>query len=214
MHPRVLVRELLDHLAPDDPEAMRSRRDLRRINFLMGNERWLCRSIERFQKNTAAGIAEVGAGDGILCAKLAKKFPSAPVLGYDLAPRPPALPSRVKWLQGDLFTQPRPQAGGIVIANLFLHHFEGEALSALGSWLADAEVLIFNEPDRARLPHLLGALLWPFINRVTHHDLHVSIAAGFSSGEIADLLGLESQIWNFEETSTWRGGRSMVAWRQ
>jgi hypothetical protein len=56
-------------------------------------------------------------------------------------------------------------------------------------------------------------LMWPWINRVTRHDMHVSISAGFVSGEISALLGLEPQHWQFEETSRWRGGRCVIGWR-
>ena len=45
MKHRLLVPEILDGLPPEDPEARRSRRDLRRINFLMGNERWIARQV-------------------------------------------------------------------------------------------------------------------------------------------------------------------------
>jgi hypothetical protein len=38
---RQVLPEILDHLPADDPEAIGSRRDLRRINFLMGNKRWI-----------------------------------------------------------------------------------------------------------------------------------------------------------------------------
>jgi O-methyltransferase domain len=214
MSQRIVVSELLDHLATDDPEAQRSRRDLRRINFLMGNERWVCRAVERFSAATNLGISEIGAGDGRLSAKLADQYPSVPVAAYDLAPRPPELDARVKWIQGDLFTQPCPEPGGLVVANLFLHHFEGEALLALGRWMENAAVVIFNEPDRGRLPHVLGSLLWPWINRVTRHDMHVSISAGFVSGELVKLLGLDLRVWHFEENSTWRGGRGVIAWRR
>ena len=41
MLPRVLEPETLDHLAPDDPVAQRSRRDLRRVNAFMGARRIL-----------------------------------------------------------------------------------------------------------------------------------------------------------------------------
>jgi len=210
---RVVVSELLDHLAPDDPEARRSRRDLRRINFLMGNERWACRAARRFPAVAAVGISEIGAGDGRLSEKLTAQFPLVPVTAYDLAPRPPGLDTRVRWIQGDLFAQPRPEPGGMVVANLFLHHFERDALLALGRWMEEAEVVIFNEPDRAVLPHFLGGLLWPWINRVTRHDMHVSISAGFARGEIAALLGLDPRVWQFGETSRWRGGRCVIGWR-
>ena len=210
---RVVVPEILDHLAADDAEALRSRRDLRRINFLMGNERWVLAALRGFSAVAAKGIVEIGAGDGMLCGKLARRFPQAAVAAYDLAPRPPALEARVAWQRGDLFEVPAPERGGVLVANLFLHHFEGEALVALGRWLDNFEVLVFNEPDRSRLPHVLGGLLHPWINRVTRHDMHVSIRAGFAAGEMARFLGLNDRRWRVRETSTWRGARRVVACR-
>ena len=47
MLPRVLEPETLDHLAPDDPVAQRSRRDLRRVNAFMGARRILARAMAR-----------------------------------------------------------------------------------------------------------------------------------------------------------------------
>ena len=146
---RKVIPELLDHLPADDPDAQRSRRDLRRINFLMGNERWVCRTLRRFPEAAGRGIIEIGAGDGKLCGKIARRFPQAPVAAYDLAPVPAELEPQVAWHRGDIFTMPPPPPGGVRIANLFLHHFEGESLAALGRWLGNADVLIFNEPDRA-----------------------------------------------------------------
>ena len=100
-----------------------------------------------------------------------------------------------------------------MIASLFLHHFEGPALTALGRWMENFKVGIFNEPDRAHLPHMLGGLMHPWINRVTRHDMHVSIRAGFASGEIQEGLRLDPRDWKFEETSTWRGARRVVIWK-
>jgi hypothetical protein len=211
MKPRVVIPEILDHLPADDPEALRSRRDLRRVNFLMGNERWVCRALQRFPNNTMRGIVEIGAGEGALCGKLARLFPQAPVAAYDLAPRPPDLAPGVAWHRGDLFDAPPPEEAGVLVANLFLHHFEAEELAALGRWMRGFQVLAINEPDRSRLPHLLGWLAHPWINRVTRHDMHVSIDAGFAQGEIGRLLGLDG--WQIEETSTWRGARRVLAWR-
>jgi hypothetical protein len=211
---RAVIPELLDHLPVDDPHAVRSRRDLRRINFLMGNERWVRRTLARFPAATQSGIVELGAGDGRLCSALANAFPESPVTALDLAPSPDGLSPRVKWLRGDLFTQPPPVPGGVRIANLFLHHFEGESLTALGRWMENADLLVFNEPDRAALPHWLGRLMHPWINHVTRHDMHVSITAGFAVGEIQRMLGLDPGRWIFEETSTWRGSRRVIGWRK
>ncbi len=210
---RIVIPELLDHLAPGDPEAQRSRRDLRRINFLMGNERWVAAAVWRHSHLTAHGIVEIGAGDGMLTNKLARQFPQAEVTAYDLAPRPENLAARVKWQRGDIFTMPTPETGGVLVANLFLHHFEGDSLLALGRWMQNFAALIINEPDRCQLPHFLGGLMHPCINRVTRHDLHVSIRAGFAAGEIGQFLGLDGGHWQVRETSTWRGARRVVAWR-
>ena len=209
MSPRTVIPELLDHLPQDDPAAVRSRRDLRWINFLMGNERWIRRNVLKFPKATGQGIVEVGAGDGRLCRKLATHFPGVEISAYDLAPPPSDLPSGITWHRGDLFEQ-APRSGGVLIANLFLHHFEAEALLKLGRWMENFAVLLINEPDRAPLPHLLGGLMHPFINHITRHDMHVSIDAGFSRGEIQRLLGLDD--WKIRESSTWRGSRRVVAW--
>lgn len=213
MSQRVVIPELLDHLPADDPEALRSRRDLRRINFLMGNERWVEATVCELPSIADKGIVEIGAGDGILCGKLAGRFPHAPVAAYDLAPRPDTLNARVVWHRGDIFEMPAPDQGGVLVANLFLHHFEAETLTELGRWLTNFEALVINEPDRSRLPHFLGGLMHPWINRVTRHDMHVSIKAGFAAGEITRCLGLGESDWSIRETSTWRGARRVVALR-
>lgn len=213
MTPRLVNPELLDHLPAHDPEAMRSRRDLRRINFLMGNERWICRTIGKHAKSAAIGIVELGAGTGELSGKLAARFPEATVTACDLAPRPPTLDGRVVWKQGDVLTNKSLPNAGVLVANLFLHHFQGASLNDLGRLCDGFELLVFTEPDRSALAHVLGTSLWPVINRVTRHDMHVSIHAGFTRGELPDLLGLDRNSWHIEETSTWRGARRVLGWR-
>ena len=117
------------------------------------------------------------------------------------------------WRQGDILSDETPLSGGVLVANLLLHHFEDETLRDLGRICGGFEVVVFNEPDRAMLPHMLGTMIWPAINRVTRHDMHVSIFAGFTAGEMAEQLGLKGDIWSFRETSTWRGSRRVLGWR-
>ena len=52
--PRILEPETLDHLAPDDPAARRSRRDLRRVNAFMGARRILARALDRVTRERGA----------------------------------------------------------------------------------------------------------------------------------------------------------------
>ena len=179
----------------------------------MGNERWICREVRRFPEAVGRGIVEIGAGDGVLCHRLAQLFPEAAVAAYDLAPAPEFANLRVAWHQGNLFEAPVPAGGGVLVANLFVHHFEGDEMAALGLWIQNFEVIVLNEPDRCRLPHWLGGIMRPFMNRVTRHDMHVSIDAGFQQGELANGLGLTGRSWQIAETSTWRGARRVIAWK-
>jgi hypothetical protein len=211
---RIIVPEILDHLAWDDPEAVRARRDLRFINWVMGNERWICRAVTSRPEIAARGIDEWGAGDGSLAAKLARLLPEASVTAWDLAPRPAGLEARVAWRQEDLSKAEMAGGGGILVANLFLHHFEADVLRALGKRCGAFDMLVLCEPDRCRRAERLSLGLWPWIGRVTRHDMPVSIRAGFSAGELAALLGLGAGDWEVCEWSTWRGARRIVACRE
>ena len=110
--PRTLVPEILDSLPPDDPAALRSRRDLRLINVLMGNQRWASRAIQAHLDSNAS-VVEVGAGEGQLCQRL--QVAGYRVTGCDLAPRPAELAVSIDWRQGDLFAElPALSANAIV----------------------------------------------------------------------------------------------------
>lgn len=212
MKTRIVEPEILDHLPHDDPAARRSRLDLRRINFLMGNERWVLRALRKIPHAATSGICELGAGDGFLITKIHQRFSNSRITACDLAPRPAGLDPAIDWRSGDIF-QYAPPAGGVLVANLFLHHFEGEDLRRLGKICEGFDMLIFNEPDRSRIAAFLGTLLHPFVNHITRHDMQVSIRAGFRRGEMATLMGLDASIWKIRETSTWRGARRVIAWR-
>ncbi len=76
---RVLEPEALDHLAPDDPAAQRSRRDLRRVNAFMGARGILERALMPACLGARARplrIVELGCGDGLLLLSIAKRRPS------------------------------------------------------------------------------------------------------------------------------------------
>lgn len=75
---RVLEPEVLDHLAPDDPAAQRSRRDLRRVNAFMGARGILERALQpacHAEKARPLRIVELGCGDGLLLLSIAKRRP-------------------------------------------------------------------------------------------------------------------------------------------
>lgn len=208
---RVVEPEILDRLPHDDPDARRSRRDLRMINALMGNTSWLRRQV---QHRPLKRIVEIGAGDGALCAQLADDRPELELAAVDLAPRPAGLPERIHWAQGDLFDALPDLSGDALLANLFLHHFESASLRQLGGLIQGFRLICVSEPLRTRRAHWLGGLLHPLVNRVTRHDMHLSIRAGFRRGEMPELLGLEGGKWEVKEFSTWRGAQRVVAYRR
>jgi len=70
---RTLHPELLDDLSATDPGAIRSRRDLRRLNTLMGHAAIIASSLKKiFSTAPPARILEIGAGDGQLLLHVAR----------------------------------------------------------------------------------------------------------------------------------------------
>jgi len=207
--PRHVEPEWLDSLDPDDPRAVRARRDLRLINFLMGNEGWLLRQVAARTEKAGQGIVELGSGEGHLLRRLAR---SGPATGCDLAPRPPDLAREIDWLEGDLFSLAEPLTGGILVANLVLHHFSAEDLLRIGRIADRFETLLFVEPHRSRRALALARILSPFVGEVTRHDMPASIHAGFAAGDLHEAMGL-SAAWSVSEVRHWCGSLRFVASR-
>ena len=203
---RQVVPEILDGLPSDDPAAIRSRKDLRRLNFVMGNDRWIRSIVTKNAGPASKGILEIGAGEGDLLKTLTSMGPAH---GLDLLPDPND--SGLTWHQADLMDLEELPRGGILIANLFLHHFEGEALKKIGSLCRPFEVLVFSEPLRSRRMINLSQCITPLVGNVTRHDMPASIRAGFTMGEIPDSLGLKKSDWHLEESKTALGAVRLVA---
>ncbi len=210
---RTVVDEILDGLPPDDPDAIGSRRDLRRINFIMGNFRWMRRKLRNLAENQKKHLVELGAGDGGFLGEACLELERS--TGLDLAPRPDGLPEKVAWETGNAFEKLDELSGpgSVLAANLFLHHFEDSELRELGVKMRRFPVLCFSEPWRSRLALAEGYLLCPFVNRVTRHDMVVSIRAGFKRGEMPVLLGLGDD-WEIREEVSLLGACRLLAWRR
>lgn len=210
---RIVVPEILDSLPADHPEALRSRRDLVRINRLMGSLRWIERQVRA--QDAPGPLLEIGAGEGDLCRELAKVLPGQ-VTGLDLAARPADLPSDVGWVQADVFSEeagPVLASARTVVANLVLHHFQPEELQELGGRLHSAERIIVSEPARRRR-HLWAAwLIAPWVGRVTRHDMFVSIRAGFRGDDLPQSLGLGDR-WEWRSECGPLGACRLVARRR
>lgn len=220
---RIVQPELLDTLPPDDPRAARSRHDLRRVNAWMRNHVIMARSLEINGKGSPPEqITELGAGDGHFLLSVARTLksgrPSSPALAPDVkvtlldlqrnvSAETLAAFARLGWhaetVVADVFDWPKPsRTGGVVIANLFLHHFEDARLAELLLTISQrAGLFIAIEPRRARWPLFCSRWLWAIgCNKVTRHDAVVSVQAGFSGNELASLWP-DKNTWQLTEQS-------------
>ncbi len=202
---REVKRELLDELPAGDRRAIRSRRDLQKVNAWMGHAGIMARALAgAFPDRPPQSIVELGAGDGTLLLRLAKRV--APrwkplrVVLVDrqrlLSPRTQAefeaLSWRVEPVEMDVFDwleRPQPEPGDVMIANLFLHHFqEGDLRRLLCHAARQTGFFLACEPHRVTFS-LCAASLLGFIgcNDVSRHDAKISVRAGFAENELSAL---------------------------
>jgi hypothetical protein len=202
--------EILDGLDPASSAAQASRRDLIRINGLMGNHDWFKRSLRQNLRPDEA-VLEIGAGTGEL--GRAGRAVAPGIAGLDLIPRPPAWPAGNRWFETDVLAFTGWADFPVVIANLFFHHFDDAQLARLGVLMNRARVIVACEPLRLNRTARLFSLLCPCIGAhpVTRHDGRLSIAAGFRHDELPRLLGLDPTVWSWRVSATWRGASRMVA---
>lgn len=200
--PRTLKAELLDTLPAGDPRAQRSRRDLRRVNSLMMNSALVARELERmFPHKPPKLIAEIGAGDGHFMLQVARRLPqwsALHVLLVDrqnlLTPETSAAFRSIGWRADAVtmdvhawFAQQTRIVPDVIVANLFMHHFEGDELARLLDGIGRRTgAFIACEPRRSRFS-LTGARLLGLAgcNDVTRHDAVASVHAGFSEDELS-----------------------------
>lgn len=197
--------EWLDHLPPEDVRARASRRDLRRLNRWMGNARFLGQALARAGRSTPpTALLDLGSGDGDATLRVLQHLPiprdPRPLLLLDRQPVVSHVTLTAMRQQGwqptvvaddvfDWLARQRDPPPPVVMANLFLHHFEEDRLRELLGRVATRGCrLVACEPRRSPLSRV-GARLVGLIgcNAVTRHDARVSVDAGFRDGELSAL---------------------------
>lgn len=212
---RIVRPEILDSLPADHPDALASRRDLVRINQLMGNYKWfenvfcpkcICRS----------HCLEIGSGGGELALRIINKKCCCTYTAVDFSPEPNDWPGNAYWHQSDIFNYSGYATAEVIIANLILHHFEDSKLAELGRIIQKNPIrkIVANEPAR-RSSHKLKILAGKLIgfNQVTRHDGCISIDAGFRGDELPNALGLDPNQWIWKTEETLMGAYRMIAER-
>jgi len=208
--------ELLDELPADDARAVRSRKDLRRVNAWMGNHRVMARALRvAFPQQPPGRMIEIGAGDGNFLLGVARRLsPAWKGVSAELLDRQDlvtpqthngfeGLGWRAETLKADVLawlSQSAPQGYDAMLANLFLHHFSDAQLTQLLREAARrAQVFVAVEPRRSAWALAVSRLLWLIgCNEVTRHDATISVRAGFAGRELSRLWPCDG-AWSLHE---------------
>jgi len=225
---RVLQPELLDTLPADDPGAIRSRADLRRVNVWMGHCRLLLRAFHSAAPSDVRRIVELGTGDGslalALASQLSARWPKVDLTLVDqqrlVSPQTAEGFRRLGWalqiVQADVFDFLARESGpaDIIFANLFLHHFkEADLRHLLDKAALQCACFIALEPRRSLVSRIGCELLWSIgCNRVTRHDARLSVRAGFRRKELSALWP-RADGWLLREESAGLFSHQFVATR-
>jgi hypothetical protein len=213
---RIVQPEVLDVLPPQDQRALRSRRDLRRLNAWMGHPRIMSRALaENWNGRDSRQIVEIGSGDGHFLLSVARrlrgKWPRVNATLVDqldvLDPQTREHFDRLGWRvrveiveATEWLRQSSPRTAETIISNLFLHQFQTEQLAGLLQLAAhSARVVIALEPRRSWRARFGGCLLWLIgCGLVTRHDGKISIRAGFAGRELSALWP-DDKNWELHE---------------
>lgn len=232
--PRRVEPELLDELPAEDPRAVRSRRDLKRVNGLMGNASILLGELDRIvDAAELPHLVELGAGDGSLMLRMAQRRSRQWAgMRLTLLDRQPIVSAvtlagfndlgwHVDVAAVDVFdwlVESRAARAECVIANLFVHHFADDRLEQLLHGIAQrAQAFVCLEPRRSAVAlvgsHLLGAI---GCNAITRHDAVLSVHAGFRDQELTGHWPRSSataRAWRVRESAAGLFGHLFVAGR-
>lgn len=225
---RIVSAETLDALAENDPAAMRSRRDLRRLHRIMGTQTIILNALHNLiakrPKMTPLRVLELGAGDGNLMLSAARKLSpiwskvELTLLDRQILVESKTIESYAKlgwttkvqtidvldWAKdASPYIDLETKHYDIIVANLFLHHFEGVQLATiLNAIEARSDQFFACEPRRSWFTlagsHLIGLI---GANIVTREDAVLSVHAGFLGDELS-LLWTETEA-NQLSSSAW-----------
>jgi SAM-dependent methyltransferase len=201
---RVVCSELLDALPADDPGAVRSRRDLRRLNAVIRHPFHLAGALKPLlPRGRPVRLTDIGAGDGCVtldvARRLGKRCGPAEITLVDRKPaalprmeaRFAALNWRARFVRADAldWLSSIDSVEDAISVNLFLHHLNNAELRALfGRIASGTRAFVALEPRRSRISLFLSKCVrLAGCGSVTAHDAPISVRAGFRGNELSAL---------------------------
>lgn len=211
--PRRVSAEHLDNLSPENPQAQRSRRDLRRIHHAMNSVSILRRAVDGLRLGAPPRrILELGAGDGGLLLRFARALePRWPDVEVTLLDRHDLVTEATRrayrelgWVVSmtpaealDWAREPVAERFDLCVATLFLHHFgTAELRMLLRAAAACTDVFVCAEPRRDLAGRVASACIGVIgASRLTREDAMTSVAAGFRDRELSTLWRCVAGDW-------------------
>lgn len=210
---RVVEPEILDRLAPDDPRALRARRDLRWVNAAMLQDVIIARTLRKYAVKPPRVLVDLGSGDGTFMLRLARRLAphwrNLDVVLVDqqdaVMPRTRAAFAALGWnatvaAENVLDFLARDRPADLVTANMFLHHLhEPDLVRVLAAVAGITTLFVAGELRRTRFVRETGRFLW-LLGRgeVICHDGRVSANAAFLGHELSALWPQQRE-WTTDE---------------
>ena len=177
-------------LGVPEAEAIKSLRDIRRVNRWLGGQKSLLRAIRPFL-GSGCRILDVGCGSADLPAEVvARSTGRVTAVGVDVKLlHLQQAPATVLRTVADVRALPfAPHSFEVVTASLFLHHFDGPEVAHVLAALfrLTRRALIVNDLHRALVPWLFARSVFPFVfeSQVSVDDGLLSIRRAFRPHEL------------------------------
>jgi 2-polyprenyl-3-methyl-5-hydroxy-6-metoxy-1,4-benzoquinol methylase len=181
--------EILDEV--DMPAAVVAQiyRELRMVNFWLGNTGALLALLERAADAEVAPVRrvlDIGCGQGALLVAIREKL-GLEVVGMDLRPAPAEAPVRI--VTGNAVTDPLPEAD-VTICMMMAHHLSEAELGALiGNVARSCRRFIVLDLVRHPVPlALFRVFVAPLLGRINAADGKTSIRRAYTAREMRRIV--------------------------
>jgi hypothetical protein len=212
---RVVEPEILDQLPPDDPRALRARRDLRRVNALMLQDFIIARTLLKYSATPPRVLVDLGSGDGTFMLRVARRLAAhwrdVEVILVDqsdaVADETRAEFAALRWKVNvkvanvfEFLEQPQQSDVDVLTSNMFLHHFpEADLVRLLAKAAQVAPLFVVGELRRTRFVREAGRNMWLIGGGdVICYDGRVSARAAFIGKELSALWP-QNSVWQIHE---------------